>query len=130
MCIKYLKHGFGKVVDHATREIRLGRLTRKKAISLVKKFNHVAPRHDKLYFDWLGVTANSFYHVINQHKSSVFWEKNALLESQTVSSYLKQLQGSDNENALKTNQRIRFKLTKNNNKFDENDRYILIGKGL
>ena len=35
--MRYLKHGYGKVSDHATREIRFGRLSREEGVHLVKK---------------------------------------------------------------------------------------------
>ena len=35
--IKYLKYGYSKVTDHASREIRLKRMTRKTGIEMVKK---------------------------------------------------------------------------------------------
>ena len=47
--IKYLKWGYGKVTDHATREIRLKRLTRSQGIDLVKTYANVKPNDAALF---------------------------------------------------------------------------------
>ena len=58
--IKYIKHGYGKVLDHACREIRLGRMKREEGINLMKKYNKLKPKNLRLFLDWLGITENSF----------------------------------------------------------------------
>ena len=40
--IKFIKHGYGKVLDHACREIRLRRMTRKQGIELSRIISHVS----------------------------------------------------------------------------------------
>ena len=127
--IKYLKHGYGKVVDHASREIRLGRITRNKGIALVKKFNHLKPRYAKLYFDWLGITQNSFDYVINQYRSSAFWPKDEVFQFPSESIYYKNLALSQSEVSNKSSGKINFKLTKKHSSQDSDLNYILIGKG-
>jgi hypothetical protein len=47
--IKFLKHGYGKVTDHATREIRLKRITREQGLKLVEKYICKEPRNLELF---------------------------------------------------------------------------------
>ena len=37
--LKYIKFGYGRATDHASKDIRSGKITRDKAIKLVKKYD-------------------------------------------------------------------------------------------
>ncbi|SVA49781.1 uncharacterized protein METZ01_LOCUS102635, partial [marine metagenome] len=41
---KFLKYGFGRATDHASIEIRLGRITREEGLELVKQYEGKIPR--------------------------------------------------------------------------------------
>ena len=73
--IKFLKHGYGKVTDHASREIRLKRLTREEGIELVLEYQDIVPKDIDLFLDWLGMNDGEFFEHINQRRSPVVWEK-------------------------------------------------------
>ena len=73
--IKWLKHGYGKVTDHACREIRLRRMTREQGIALVQKYQTREPQHLQLFLEWLGITENAFYYIVDQHRNPRFWER-------------------------------------------------------
>lgn len=74
--IKFIKHGYSKVTDHASREIRLRRMTREQGMELVKQYSVIAPQHLSLFLDWLGITENSFHYIIDQHRNPALWERN------------------------------------------------------
>lgn len=73
--IKYLKHGYAKVTDHACREIRHGRLTREQALALVR--HHEAKPMSQLdkFCDWLGVEARALAFIFNQHRNPKVWQE-------------------------------------------------------
>ena len=48
--MKFIKFGYGRCTDHASKDIRLNYLTREKGIELVKKHDHVKPRDSLNYF--------------------------------------------------------------------------------
>lgn len=48
--IKWVKNGYGKVVDHACREIRLRRMTREEGIELVRQYQAREPQNLPLFF--------------------------------------------------------------------------------
>jgi len=75
--IKFLKWGYGKVTDHATREIRLKRLTREQGISLVKKYQNLKPSHRglQLLLKWLAISEKDFYNAIDRFRSPLAWHK-------------------------------------------------------
>lgn len=72
--LKLFKHGYSKVTDHATREIRHGRLSRAQALELVRKHEQVPPAYSQLLFEWLGVKPHSFQFQLDQHRNPKFWQ--------------------------------------------------------
>ncbi len=68
--IKFAKWGYGKASDHASREIRWGRLIREEGIELVKKYEHVEPKTLQLFLDWLGMSHEEFTLLIDKHRGT------------------------------------------------------------
>lgn len=75
--LKLAKHGYSKVTDHATREIRFGRLTREQGLSLVRKHELAPMRYSRQFCDWLGMHPRSLDFVIDEHRNELFWIKEA-----------------------------------------------------
>lgn len=75
--LKLYKHGYSKVTDHASREIRHGRITRQQGLALVRKFELVEPEHRNLFCDWLGITPRSLQFLLNQHRNKKYWTETA-----------------------------------------------------
>jgi len=71
--LKLYKHGFSKVTDHASREIRFGRLNREQALALVKKHETEPLKYVELFQKWLGVTPKALQFLIDQHRNNEFW---------------------------------------------------------
>ena len=65
--IKQRKHGYGRVLDQACREIRHGRLSRSQAITLVKEHLAIAPQNGTLLLEWLGLNRPGFDYLVEQH---------------------------------------------------------------
>ena len=73
---KFIKHGYGKVTDHASREIRLRRMTREQGIEMVKKYTTIAPKNLSHFLEWIGITENSFHYLMDQHRNKKIWQRN------------------------------------------------------
>lgn len=71
--LKLFKHGYSKVTDHATREIRHGRLNRSQALSLIKKYEQKPVKYPELFRDWLGLTGDGLNFILDQHRNKNFW---------------------------------------------------------
>ena len=67
--IKQNKHGYGRVLDQACREIRFGRLSREHALALVHGHQNCKPPHTDLLLDWLGITEKAFNFMISVHSN-------------------------------------------------------------
>jgi hypothetical protein len=73
--LKLYKHGYSKVTDHASREIRFGRLSRDQGLNLVKRFELNPLKYQDLFCEWLGVTPRSLHFLIDQHRNPLFWQE-------------------------------------------------------
>jgi N-acetyl sugar amidotransferase len=71
--LKFYKHGYSKVTDHASREIRHGRLTRQKAIELVNQYQNKPVQHIDKFCEWLGVNERALQFIMDQHRNTRFW---------------------------------------------------------
>ncbi len=73
--VKYAKHGYGKVRDHACREIRLRRMTREQAQNLVATFETRESQDADSYYKWLGIRPEEFWEMINRHRNPRVWQQ-------------------------------------------------------
>jgi len=71
--LKLYKHGYSKVTDHASREIRYGRLTRDRGLALVRKHEQTPLRYLNQFCEWLGVTPRALQFLLDQHRNPDFW---------------------------------------------------------
>ena len=125
--LKLYKHGYSKVTDHACREIRHGRLTKNKAIDLVKFYekekimclNHLA--------DWLDIDLKSLNFLLDQFRNKKFWQQKNInnWKFKGLNYYQKK------SNETKNNKNI-FKYFKSKKKYKETlkSNYIIFGKGI
>lgn len=73
--IKFLKYGYGKVSDHASREIRLKRMTREQGIDLVERYQNVIPNDLPLFLKWMNLREDDFWRLIDRHKNKRIWKQ-------------------------------------------------------
>jgi N-acetyl sugar amidotransferase len=60
--IKFYKFGFGRVTDYVNEEIRLGRMTRDKAIELVEAYDHsCSDEYIQSFCEYIGITVTEFW---------------------------------------------------------------------
>lgn len=130
--IKFLKHGYSKVFDHATREIRLGHMSRSEAIDLVATYLNRSPKHIKLFLEWIGMTENSFNFIIDSHRNPDIWQRNDNWEWELKFDIITELKKSGNHDAQLPNTKPfrPFLQTEIKTSSDPLDQYILIGKGV
>ena len=71
--LKLYKCGYSKVTDHASREIRFGRLSRGQGLSLVLKHERAPLKYLDLFCEWLGIYPKTLQFILNQHRNRLFW---------------------------------------------------------
>lgn len=121
--LKLLKHGYSKVSDHASREIRHGRLTRDQAKALVSVYESETSQHMGKFCEWLGIEQSSLAFIMNQHRNPLLWEQEK--PSRWVRTVPKEQTNGD-VNVIQ--RRLGFEAQSELSN-GERDRYIVIGKG-
>ena len=129
--IKWLKHGYGKVVDHACREIRLRRMTRDEGIELVRQYQAREPQNLQLFLAWLGITENAFHYIVDQHRNPRVWRRDENWDWNVRQNFLQNAAISENsiQVPIQAKDHSEFYVTNSGSSTDRNDKYILIGKG-
>jgi N-acetyl sugar amidotransferase len=73
--IKYLKYGYSKVTDHASREIRLKRMTREEGITKVVEYTDRKPADLPLFLDWVGMSEQEFFDAVWDRRDESIWQQ-------------------------------------------------------
>lgn len=130
--VKYCKHGYGKVTDHASREIRLRRMSREEGLELVKKYRCLEPKNLKLFLDWIGITENGFHFLIDQHRNKNIWERDEDWKWKLINENLPVNESKDEIEKARLSRmedKCEFQITPSKRPNYKDDNYILIGKG-
>jgi N-acetyl sugar amidotransferase len=71
----YIKYGIGRTRFDASQEIRNGHITRAEGIALAKKYEGEFPARDfKACLDFLGISEEHFYRIVDEARSPHLWE--------------------------------------------------------
>ena len=73
--MKLLKFGYGRGTDHACEDIRNKKISRIKAINLVKKYDRVplSEYFVKDFCTFLKISKKDFYKVLNKYTNKKIW---------------------------------------------------------
>lgn len=128
--IKYIKQGYGKVVDHAVRELRLKRLTHDEGLKLIEKYINKEPASLNQFLDWIEITRNGFEFLINQHRNHSFWYRDENWVYEPKFDIISEMRkAADPDVALNKTQNCDFIITPSKEPAIADDKYIIIGKG-
>lgn len=128
--IKFLKWGYGKVTDHACREIRLKRLFREEGIELIRKYQNEEPEDLPLFLKWVGMGKDEFWANINKFRDPLIWWKNSCGEWELNDSILNHIDDDGVEEVrLEKKEDCRFLLLPPKDSKVKEDSYVLIGRG-
>lgn len=75
---KWLKFGFNRVTDHASNEIRKKRLTRNRAIKLIRQRDGIKPPKEYIsnFCKQIKITEKKFWEVANKFRNKKIWKQN------------------------------------------------------
>jgi N-acetyl sugar amidotransferase len=74
--MKWYKYGFSRVWDNLSIEIRNKRLSRKQALSIVKKIGHKKPKKEISDFcNYININQSEFYKICEKFKNRKIWFK-------------------------------------------------------
>ena len=71
--LKFIKFGYGRASDHASKDIRNGYMTREQGIEMVKKHDHVVS--DDLYYwlNYVGMEEEEFWKIADTFRDPRVW---------------------------------------------------------
>lgn len=123
--IKLCKHGYSKVTDHATREIRHKRLDRNSAIKLVKKYESAKVKYESLFNEWIGVKDINKEFFYDKLKNNKYWIRKDV-KKYVFNGHSKNLK---KQKKLKISLKINYKNNSNLN-LNKKPSLITFGKGI
>jgi N-acetyl sugar amidotransferase len=124
--LKLFKHGYSRVTDHASREIRHGRITREQGLALVRKYELAQPLHLDLICEWLGIQTQSLGFIVDQHRNPQYWRQH--MPGEWRFHGLSTLQ-PESPNNLSLDKQLSSFTASATRELDRGRRYITIGKG-
>ena len=75
--MKFVKFGYGRCSDHASKDIRTGYMTRAKGVEMVKKYDHVVSSDLYYWLDYVEMKESEFWEIADTFRdSNVWWIKN------------------------------------------------------
>lgn len=128
--LKYLKYGYSRVTDHASREIRLKRMTRETGAQLVGEYTARKPQKDlDVFLDWIGMSEAEFWKTLRLKRDAKIWRQ-AGDQWELLDSVTKHVQDSGVDAVrLPSTDDWRYKLTGSQEPNVPDDDYLLMGRG-
>jgi hypothetical protein len=71
--LKFIKFGYGRASDHASKDIRTGYMTRKKAIDMVRKHDHVVSNDLYHWLAYVGMSEDEFWTTADRFRDPRVW---------------------------------------------------------
>ena len=65
--IKFIKHGYSKITDHVSREIRLKHLSRDLGKSLILYYEKIPPKNINMFLEWSGLSNKNLVDILKKH---------------------------------------------------------------
>jgi hypothetical protein len=71
--LKFIKFGYGRASDHASKDIRTGYMTRAQGIEMVRKYDHVVSNDLYHWLDYVGLSLDEFWVTADGFRDSRVW---------------------------------------------------------
>ena len=71
--LKYIKFGYGRCTDHASKDIRAGLINREEGINLIKKMDHVKSYDLKRWLEYVEMDADEFDRISDHFRDPRVW---------------------------------------------------------
>jgi hypothetical protein len=71
--LKFVKFGYGRASDHASKDIRSGIMTRAEGIEMVRKYDHVVSSDLSYWLDYVSMTELEFWQTADKFRDPRVW---------------------------------------------------------
>ena len=72
--MKFIKFGYGRCSDHASKDIRTGYLTREEGVKLVLKYDHIISSDLYHWLDYVDMSEKIFWEIADTFRDHRVWE--------------------------------------------------------
>jgi N-acetyl sugar amidotransferase len=72
--MKFVKFGYGRCSDHASKDVRTGYMTRDEAIEMVKKYDHVVSSDLYHWLDYVDMKEDEFWRIADTFRDLKIWK--------------------------------------------------------
>lgn len=71
--LKFIKFGYGRASDHASKDIRTGYMSREEGIEMVRKHDHVVSSDLYYWLEYVGISEGEFWRVADGFRDKRVW---------------------------------------------------------
>lgn len=71
--LKFIKFGYGRASDHASKDVRSGYMTRAEGVEKVRKYDHVVSSDLYHWLDYVGMQESEFWSVADRFRDPRVW---------------------------------------------------------
>ena len=71
--LKFIKFGYGRGSDHASKDIRTGYLTREQGIDMVRQYDHVVSSDLDYWLHYVGMAKDEFWKIADSFRDPRVW---------------------------------------------------------
>jgi N-acetyl sugar amidotransferase len=71
--LKFVKFGYGRCSDHASKDIRTGYMNRSQAVDLVKKHDHIVSCDLQYWLNYVSMSEDEFWRVADSFRDARVW---------------------------------------------------------
>jgi N-acetyl sugar amidotransferase len=71
--LKFVKFGYGRGSDHASKDIRTGYMSREEGIEMVKKYDHVVSSDLNYWLNYVDMTEQEFWEIADTFRDPRVW---------------------------------------------------------
>lgn len=127
--LKFIKLGYSKVYDHASREIRLKRMTREEGIKLILEYRDKPPKDLHVFLDWLEMSEKEFWSYVWNRRDSRMWTLNKKGEWKLTNTIENFYSKYKNKVKLDKTENCKFLITPSLEPRENENKYLLMGRG-
>lgn len=73
--LKFIKFGYGRASDHASKDIRSGYMSREEGIEMVRKYDHVIPSDLYYWLNYVDMKEEEFWKIADGFRDPRVWRK-------------------------------------------------------
>ncbi len=71
--MKFIKFGYGRCSDHASKDIRTGDMTREQGIEMVRKYDHIVSSDLYYWLDYVEMREKEFWQIADTFRDPKIW---------------------------------------------------------